>query len=114
MARQSFQEGYVSKPIKTRQGIAFKIRYRVRMGNGKWKQKSETLHGVGKKEARAELGKRIKSATPERMEAADLTLRAFVEKYWRPYLERKNVKLSTRTSYESALTVHLLPSLEGI
>lgn len=43
-----------------------------------------------------------------------MTLRAFVEKYWRPYLERKSVKLYTRTSYESALTVHLLPSLGGI
>jgi integrase len=111
MTRQSFQQGYVSQPIHTRQGIVFKIRYRVRMGDGKWKHKSETLHGVvGRKAARSVLERRIRDATPARIEAADLTLKGFVEKYWRPYLGRKNVKPSTRTSYESALAVHILPS----
>ena len=30
MTRNSFQQGYVSKPIPTRAGIVFKIRYRMK------------------------------------------------------------------------------------
>ena len=56
MTRQSYQQGYVSEPIRTRRGIIFKIRYRVPTAQGKWKQKSETLYGLsGKKAARAVL-----------------------------------------------------------
>jgi integrase len=112
MTRRSYQKGYVSPPIQTRQGIIFKIRYRVRMADGKWKHKAETIRGVvGRKAARAVLDRRIREATPAREEAADLTFNSFIEKYWRPYLDRRNVKPSTRTSYESALTVHVLPVL---
>ncbi len=32
MTRQSYQQGYVSEPIRTRRGIIFKIRYRVPIG----------------------------------------------------------------------------------
>jgi hypothetical protein len=60
VTRQSFQKGYVSNPIRTRQGIIFKIRYRLRTAQG-WRQKSETLHGLtGKKAARAVLDQRIR------------------------------------------------------
>jgi integrase len=34
-----------------------------------------------------------------------------VETYWKPYLDRKNVKPSTRMSYDSALELHILPAL---
>ncbi len=51
MTRSSFQRGFVSNPIRTRSGIVFEIRYRVRSGNGTWKHKSERLHGLeGKKQ----------------------------------------------------------------
>jgi hypothetical protein len=51
--RQSYQQGYVSKPIPTRSGTVFKIRYRVKSADGKWNQKAETLYGLsGKKAAR--------------------------------------------------------------
>jgi integrase len=112
MTRQSFQKGYVSQPIHTRQGVAFKIRYRVRMDDGKWKHMSETLHGVaGRKAARHILDERIRNAAPAQAALAELTLKSFVVQYWRPYLERKNIKPSTRSSYESALAVHVVPLL---
>jgi integrase len=38
-------------------------------------------------------------------------LKGFVETYWKPYLDRKNAKPSTRSSYESALSLHILPAL---
>jgi hypothetical protein len=44
----SYQKGYVSDPIRTRRGIAFKIRYRVRTADG-WKHASETLYGLSGK-----------------------------------------------------------------
>ena len=63
MTRQSYQQGYVSEPIRTRRGIAFKIRYRVRTAEGKWQQKSETLYDLsGKKAARAVLEQRLREA----------------------------------------------------
>ena len=53
MTRQSYQQGYVSNPIRTREGLAIRIRYRVRTAEGKWIHKSETLRGLaGKKAAR--------------------------------------------------------------
>jgi hypothetical protein len=61
MTRRTFQQGYVSNSIRTRNGTAFKIRYRVPASGGKWKHRSETLYGLeGKKAARAVLEERLK------------------------------------------------------
>ena len=107
MTRQSFQQGYVSDPIHTRRGLAFKIRYRVPGLDGKWKHKSETLYDVeGKKAARAVLSKRIGSAKP-----AGFTLKQFVETCWKPLWERKLLKPSTREYYQCNLDKHILPVL---
>ena len=115
MTRQSYQKGYVSEEIRTRRGTAFVIRYRVRTTEGKWKHKSETLYGLrGKKAARTELAQRIREASPMKIKAEALTLGYFVEAYWRPYLDRNNVKPSTRRSYESALECHVLPGLGNL
>ena len=99
--RQSYQQGYVSKPIPTRSGTAFKIRYRVKSADGKWNQKAETLYGLsGKKAARAVLEERIRGASFAKPEGSDLSLRAFVDAWWKPYLQRKGVKPSTRRNYD--------------
>lgn len=107
MTRQSFQQGYVSDPIHTRRGIAFKIRYRVRGVDGKLNHKSETLYGVsGKKAARAVLTQRLGRATP-----SGLTIRQFAETCWKLLWERKRLKPSTREYYECNLNKHILPTL---
>ncbi len=112
MTRQFYQRGYVSEPVRTQRGTKFVIRYRVRTGKGKWKHRSETHYGLtGKKAARAVLAQRLREASARKIEAAELTLRDFVETYWKPYLDRKNVKPSTRFSYWSALEGHILPTL---
>jgi integrase len=112
VTRQSYQQGYVSEPIRTRRGIIFKIRYRVPMAEGKWKQKSETLYNLpGRKAARAVLDKRIQEAASANYEATELSLRQFVDAYWKPSLDRKGVKLSTRKNYESVLDNHIYPLL---
>ncbi len=111
MTRQSYQQGYISEPIQTRQGTAFKIRYRVRTQSGKWQHRRETLYGLtGRKAARAVLEQRIQAASTVRPGVSALTTRGFVETYWRPYLDRQRVKLSTRATYESALKLHILPA----
>ena len=108
--RQSYQQGYVSKPIPTRSGTVFKIRYRVKSADGKWNQKAETLYGLsGKKAARAVLEERIRGASFAKPEGSDLNLRAFVDAWWKPYLQRKGVKPSTRRNYDSILELHILP-----
>jgi hypothetical protein len=110
VTRQSYQQGYVSKPIPTRCGTVFKIRYRVKSADGKWNHKTETLYGIsGKKAARAVLDERIREVSVPKPEGSDLSLRAFVDAWWKPYLQRKGVKLSTKNNYDSVLQLHILP-----
>lgn len=112
MTRQSYQQGYVSKPIRTRWGIIFKIRYRVPRANGKWKQKRETLYGLsGRNAARAVLDQRLRELSAVPAKASELTFRDFVETFWKPYAERKGMKPSTQFGYECALNKHILPVL---
>lgn len=112
VTRQLLQAGFVSDPIRTRHGIAYKIRYRVPAAGGRFKHRQETLYGLGgKKEAKAVLNERLQRVNSLNLEAADLTLRSLVDNYWKPYLERKNTKPSTLRGYESVLDNHILPSL---
>ena len=102
MTRHSYQRGWVSEGKRTRRGLAFVIRYRLRTTEGKWTHKSEVLYDVaGKKEARAELDKRIRGSENRPSEHTELTVQDFVETHWRTNLGRKQVKPSTRRSYES-------------
>ena len=111
MTRFLFQQGYVSKPITTRTGTVFKIRYRMKSAEGKWRHKTETLHGLpGRKAARAVLEERIHDASTGKPDASNITLREFVQAWWKPYLRRKGVKLSTESNYESVLNLHILPA----
>lgn len=111
--KKSYQKGHVVGPIRTRSGCKYILRYRVRMADGKWKQKAETLYGVkGKKEALAVLDQRIRdSSNAAVMETQGLTLTQFVDAYWRPYLNRKRVKPSTRQGYDSMFHLHIAPAL---
>jgi integrase len=112
VTRHLFQKGYVSNPIRTRRGTVFKIRYRIPAAGGKFKHRTETLYGLnGKKEARAVLNERIQEAGKVSLQAADLTLRLFVNTYWKPYLERKETKPSTLRGYQSVLDNHIFPTL---
>jgi integrase len=115
VTRQTYQHGWVSNPIHTQRGIAFKIRYRVRTAEGKWKQRSETLYNLtGRKAARAAVEQKIRQASAMPPETTDLTFREFVETYWLPHLERNGMKPSTRAGYDSALQRHILPVLGGL
>lgn len=112
MTRQSYQQGYVSDPIRTRRGLVFRIRYRLRTADGKWKHKSETLENLsGKKAARAVLDERIRESQNRPIETTDFTVQHVVDALWRPYLDRKQVKPSTKRSYDCELRVHILPAL---
>lgn len=112
MTRQkSYQHGFVSDPIRTRRGIAFKIRYRLKTAAGTWKQKSETLYDLsGKKAAREVVLARLRDSFLTKPEASELTLRDFLEAFWAPSLDRRGLKASTRESYRSAVEHHVLPS----
>jgi integrase len=109
--QKSYQRGFVSDPIRTRRGIAFKIRYRVRTAAGDWKQRSETLYDLaGKKAARDVLLERLKDSLATKPAVRELTLREFIESFWNPLLDRKALKASTRESYICALKCHVLPA----
>lgn len=109
---RSYQQGYVSPPIHTRRGIVFRIRYRVRTGEGKWTHPSETLYGLSsRKAARDVLQQRIREASATPPETSKLTFEEFVDAYWIAYLQRKGIKPSTLLGYVSALKKHILPVL---
>jgi integrase len=115
MTRRSFQQGFVSNPIRTRKGIVFRIRYRVPVSEGKWKHRSETLYDLaGKRAAREILGKRLESTSAQIPEAMKMTLQEFVNTFWKPYLDRRNLKPATRSGYQSVLDYHLFPDLGDI
>ncbi|HEV3039710.1 MAG TPA: hypothetical protein VHA33_18220, partial [Candidatus Angelobacter sp.] len=104
LTRSSFQRGYISEPIRTWSGIVFVIRYRVRQADGTWTHKSERLHGLeGKKATRAVLEERLRETSNQSNAPGDLTVQAFVDQYWNPYLDRIEAKPSTRKSYASIL-----------
>lgn len=108
---RSFQKGFVSDPIRTRSGIVFEIRYRIRNWDGTCKHKSERLRGLeGKKAARGVLEQRLRETSIEIVAPKDLNMQDFVDQYWKPYLDRIEAKPSTRKSYGS-IVKHLLPSL---
>jgi integrase len=87
----------------------------VRSAEGHWSQKAETLYGLlGKKAARAVLNDRIRESENRTPEVTELTFQGFVEAYWRPYLDRKQIKPSTKRSYESALSLHILPKIGNL
>lgn len=110
--RQTYQQGYVSEGFKTRHGIAYRIRYRIPAAGGKWKHKSEMLYDLsGRKAARDVLRTRLQEALKRTPDAAELSFQDFVTAYWKPYLERRNIKPSTRKGYESVLNIHILPVL---
>jgi integrase len=112
LTRQSYQQGYVSNPIRTRRGPVFRIRYRLRTSDGKWIHKSETLENLsGKKAARAVLDQRIRESQNRPIQTVDFTVQYVVDALWRPYLDRKQVKPSTKRSYDCELKVHILPAL---
>jgi len=115
LTRQSYQQGYVSNPIRTRRGLVFRIRYRLRTADGKWVHKSETLENLsGKKAARAVLDQRIRESQNRPIETINFTVQHIVDALWRPYLDRKQVKPSTKRSYDCELRVHILPALGAI
>lgn len=112
MTRQSYQDGYVSDPIRTRRGLVFRIRYRLRGEDGKWMHKSETLHNQPcKKAAKAILKQRIESSQKVPAETGKFTFQGVVDALWWPFLNRQQIKASTRRGYQCALKVHILPQL---
>ncbi len=113
--RHTYQRGYVSDGFKTRRGVAYRIRYRIPTAGGKWKHRSEVLYGLsGKKAAKDVLNSRLQEALKRNPESAELSVQDFVAAYWKPYLERRKVKPSTRKGYESVLNTHILPLLGDV
>jgi len=106
---QSLGTCYVSDPIRGRDGrTKFIIRYRERTADQRWKQKSETIYCESKKAARAQLMERICEKANRPAVTSETTFSRFIESVWWPNLDRKDIKPSTRQSYESALNNHLL------
>ena len=117
MIRKSFQKGHIGKR-STQHGVVYDIRYRVRIPGGKWKQRCETLKGLGDGKAGRQkteevLRNRVKDANPASAQVlpASITFRRFLDTEWQHYLDLKQIKPSTRASYSAYLQKHVLPAL---
>jgi integrase-like protein len=110
MIRRSFQEGYVSKPQKSRNGVFFEIRYRTPLEGGKWRQCSERLYGLSGRKAAKEILRDRLDKIDERpaQDAERITFKRFVDAYFKPSLERAALKPSTLYGYYSSLDKHLI------
>lgn len=110
LTRRSFQRGSIAGPFRTKYGTAFDIRYRVRGSEGKAVHRCRRIYVNSKKEALAILQDQIRDSQNDVRPVAQITVSEFIERYWRPYLDRQNVKPSTRAGYESGIR-QLLPVL---
>jgi len=110
MNRHSYQQGHIEE-VKTRHGLGFKIKWRIRTREGEWRWQSETLYGPTKKQAKGILAGKIRESSAVKPETTDLLFREFVETDWKSYLNRKHVKPSTQKGYECVLGKHILPVL---
>jgi integrase len=110
MIRHTFQEGYVSKPQRSRNGVFFEIRYRIPLDNGRWRQCSERVYVSGRKAAKEILRDRLNNA-PSRQshDVKRITFKQYVDEYFKPWLGRQAFKPSTVSGYHSGLETHLIP-----
>ncbi len=115
----SHQRGWVEKrhPFKNSKEVVFLLRWYVRDSESRngWKKKSETLRGCStKKQAKVELEKRMQSVNRTNSspgENTNLSFERFLRGPWEDYLDSKQVKPSTRSSYDSMLKNYLMPLL---
>ncbi len=115
MTRHSCQIGYVSELQRSRRGEYFEIRYRVPASHGKWKHRAERLYDVGsKKAARKILNDRLNKYSPRNSRIGHISFKDFVDRYWKPHLERQSVKPSTKSGYESVLESHVFPAIKDV
>ena len=63
---------------------------------------------------RAPSDERICEASNQKPEGSASSLRAFVDAWWKPYLQRKGVKLSRKSNYDSVLQQHILPAFRDM
>ena len=115
----SVQNGWIEVK-KTKRGRVFLLRFRVRDHSrpSGWRTVSEPLANCKtRKEAEREKQRRsptINEMNQQHSEAVSgevRTVRQFIENEWELYLEGQQVKPSTRYSYASMLTNHVLPRL---
>jgi integrase len=107
MTRSSFQQGYVFAR-ETKRGKIHVIRYRIRIADGTWRHKAETVNSPKRKHAERLLAERLREVNRGLTLPAEITFEAFATDHWTTYV-RQNLKPSTQLSHNSNLNKHLLP-----
>jgi Phage integrase, N-terminal SAM-like domain len=124
MARKtnSYQKGSVIE-VKNRSGTVFRLRYRKRNLEGGWIEITETLRECpNRKTAPKELAKRLEPINASNGGSVQKVEKRFSDLFtslWPNYLDKEQVKPSTRASYQSAVDKWINPFfgrvlLEGI
>src|SRR5262245_2263699 len=115
MAR-SYQSGTLEKR-KLKDGTTrYRLIYWERQSDGTWKQKAETIEPRGltlseaKEKAEARL-KEINNANNGVLVAPTVTFRELVEQYFYPYIEKEDLRASTKRGYKVDMNAQILPYL---
>jgi integrase len=109
----NYQEGHVHARMTKTRGLVHVIAYRVKDGDGKWKQITKTIHTRYRKEAKEELRKRLDEVNEGKMPSSDITFGEFIPQYWEPHM-LDTMKPSTRSVNASITRRHLLPEVKGL
>ena len=114
MARKtkSYQKGSVIE-ARNKGGTVFRLRYRKRHLEGGWIEITETLHECpNKKTAQKELAKRLEPINASNGGSVQRVEKRFSDLFtalWPNYLDKEQVKPSTRASYHSAVDKWISP-----
>ena len=83
LTRQSYQQGYVSDPIRTRRGLVFRIRYRLRKAAGYTNPKPSKIFQERRQPGLFSISE-IRESQNRPLEAVNFTVQHVVDALWRP------------------------------
>jgi integrase len=114
MAR-SYQTGTLEKRKLKDGTTSYRIIYREKQPDGTWKQKAHTLdHGLTLSEAREQAEKKLKEVNNTNngvLVAPVITFRELVERHFYPYIEKEDLRASTKRGYRVDMNAQILPYL---
>ena len=117
MVRKSYQQGFVKK-VRRSYGIAYMLYWRERRADGSWKQRTKTLRDCpDMKTAKKELAKILRKVNGRNglsVKSHPMRFYELLDSLWPNYMDTKELKPSTRYSYESVLGIWILPFFENM
>lgn len=111
----TYQTGYVQKKALADGSVVYRAFWNERQSDGTWKRKAKTLdRGLGPKDAQAELnrilaGVNMGNTAPVK---PTITFKDLIDKHWAAYLDKEQLRDSTRDGYSAMMDKWVMPYFE--